>query len=521
MMKNSLSIAQKILVQPHTLQRKSFPISYTILSRNISIIGILKPIITPLSSFLSQSPQKATQELETQALETYEKIKFPITHTFNRTPKFLGREKEIRMLNDSLSGDPKFLIINGSQSVGKTALLREVLANNKYHVIYIDLRISGFADLRSFTAEFATHLETFFTQITSYYPNLKIFQDKALVFKKLRLSGPESFDVKQLLDSQTNIDLFTIQNRNDFAKLMKSFQSGLLMYHETDLDEKKERDEEDERQINKKDKHRIFDYEKSARQKRIPIVVFDEAHKLKNLLNDNEALQILFDALVAFTTQDRLCHVIHSTSNSFYERLLTKSRILHHTKSLIIGDLSKLEISKYFHEILVPIIPQEIRERIFKMEDDLHEILGGKILYWKSFVQDYILSDGKLTIESFEPFIRAQHQLNLYLKDSPSDDELIPVDPIIRISHYIIDKHKVSYHRLCKEFTQPVIDALIDNGILEYRMINEIGDVDDEPEEKPFVIPSSQLMKHAMKVLIKNGNVNKDITNIPNEELKK
>lgn len=71
--------------------------------------------------------------------------------------------------------------------------------------------------------------------------------------------------------------------------------------------------------------------------------------------------------------------------------------LVHHTKSLIIGDLYQSEISKYFHEVLVPSIPQEIRGRILKMENDLHGILGGKILHWKSFVQDYILSRGKLT----------------------------------------------------------------------------------------------------------------------------
>lgn len=30
-----------------------------------------------------------------------------------------------------------------NNSVGKTALLREILANNRYHVIYIDTRVSG------------------------------------------------------------------------------------------------------------------------------------------------------------------------------------------------------------------------------------------------------------------------------------------------------------------------------------------------------------------------------------------
>jgi hypothetical protein len=80
-------------------------------------MNIVRSIIAPLS-FISGSlsqPQKATQDFESQALATYEKIKLPTIHTFNRTPGFLGREKELHILNELLSGDPKFLIVNGSR----------------------------------------------------------------------------------------------------------------------------------------------------------------------------------------------------------------------------------------------------------------------------------------------------------------------------------------------------------------------------------------------------------------------
>lgn len=70
--------------------------------------------------------------------------------------------------------------------------------------------------------------------------------------------------------------------------------------------------------------------------------------------------------------------------------------------------------------------------------------------------------------------------------------------------------NKVPYYHLCKEFTQSVIDALIEERILEYRLIDEIGDVSDKPEGRPFVIPSSCLMKHAMKSFVKKGNDDKN-----------
>ncbi|CAI2164032.1 20328_t:CDS:2 [Funneliformis geosporum] len=506
LMRSSLITHKSHFIQPFVVQpcRKSFLIpipTRSAHSRTFSIINFLRTIVGPLS-FLSRSlsqPQKATQELESQALATYEKIKLPITHTFNRIPGFLGREHEIRILNDLLSGVPKFLIVNGSTSVGKTSLLREVLSDDRYHVTYIDLRIPGFADLRSFISEFASRLEIFFTRIASFYPNLKVLEDEAIALRSLRLGGPESYEKKQLLqnvqesendDESDAASVATSQNRSDLAKLLEKFQAGLLMYHEVDLNEKEENKENVA-----KDRYRIHEHDKDTRKK-IPIIVFDEAHKLRSLLNDIEALQILLDAFVVLTVQDS------------FERDLGKiscdDHLERHTKSLTIGDLSRSEVNKYFHKTLAPSVPQEIREGIFKMEDDLHKVLGGRILYWKSFVQDYILSNGRLTIEKFEPFIRAQHQLILFSKDLPVDDE-IPGDPIKRISRYIIASpmNKVSYHRLCKEFTPPVIDALINDGILEYRLIDEIGDGDDALSvEKPFVIPSSHLMKHAMEILL-------------------
>jgi hypothetical protein len=82
----------------------------------------------------------------------------------------------------------------------------------------------------------------------------------------------------------------------------------------------------------------------------------------------------------------------------------------------------------------------------------------------------------------------------------------------MNICHYFINKNKVSYHHLCKEFTQTVIDVLIEKGILEYRLIDEIGDIRDKPEDRPFVVPSSCLMKHAMKAFVKRGDDRRNIT---------
>ena len=114
-------LIQPVFIQPCISCRKSFPISpYSTRSRTFSIFNFLKALIGPIS-FISQSlpnPKKAVQDLESQALSTYEKIKLPVTHTFNRIPGFFGRENEIRILKELLSGEPKFLVVNGSKRFG-------------------------------------------------------------------------------------------------------------------------------------------------------------------------------------------------------------------------------------------------------------------------------------------------------------------------------------------------------------------------------------------------------------------
>ena len=53
------------------------------------------------------------------------------------------------------------------------------------------------------------------------------------------------------------------QNRSDFSKLLEKFQARLLMYHEIDLEEKKNGEENGEKgEKGEKDKRRIFDYDK-------------------------------------------------------------------------------------------------------------------------------------------------------------------------------------------------------------------------------------------------------------------
>ena len=105
--------------------------------------------------------QKARDDIELAR----EAKKIPKKHTFSKLPGFHGRKNEIARLHKVLNGEPKMTVIFGATSVGKTALLREVLAGGDYWVVKFDLRISGFADLRTLYRALCEQFQTFFTEV--------------------------------------------------------------------------------------------------------------------------------------------------------------------------------------------------------------------------------------------------------------------------------------------------------------------------------------------------------------------
>lgn len=117
---------------------------------------------------------KETKELLSKAREEAElkneKKKIPKKHTFSKLPGFHGRETEQALLRKVLGGSPQMNVVFGATSVGKTALLREVLATDDYYVIKFDLRISGFADLKSLYIALCEQFNMFFQEVMTTSP---------------------------------------------------------------------------------------------------------------------------------------------------------------------------------------------------------------------------------------------------------------------------------------------------------------------------------------------------------------
>jgi hypothetical protein len=77
----------------------------------------------------------------------------------------------VALLRKVLAGNPQMNVIFGATSVGKTALLRQVLAGDDFYVIKFDLRISGFADLRTLYLALCEQFKNLFEEVIIFLPN--------------------------------------------------------------------------------------------------------------------------------------------------------------------------------------------------------------------------------------------------------------------------------------------------------------------------------------------------------------
>ena len=51
-----------------------------------------------------------------------------------------------------------------------------------------------------------------------------------------------------------------------------------------------------------------------------------------SLIQSVEAMKALLDSMLVLTKQDRLCHVIHATSDPFYQTWLRQLNVMQHCK---------------------------------------------------------------------------------------------------------------------------------------------------------------------------------------------
>lgn len=108
-----------------------------------------------------------------------------------------------------------------------------------------------------------------------------------------------------------------------------------------------------------------------------------------NLIPSSQTMQTLLDSTLVLTKQDRLCHVVHATSDPFYQGWLSRVGVLWYCKLISIGDLSKPEMRAYFRERVLPrleCLPPSARRLDF---ETLYDAFGGKVAHWYDYITDY------------------------------------------------------------------------------------------------------------------------------------
>ncbi|KAH7030587.1 uncharacterized protein B0I36DRAFT_408611 [Microdochium trichocladiopsis] len=474
-----------------------------------------------------------------------EKQRIPKKHTFAPLPGFHGRENEQELLHKILAGNPQLNVMYGATSVGKTALLRQVLASDdNFYVIKFDLRISGFGDLRSLYIALCQQFRS------DRLPDLLQMNDKemdklAITFKHLILD----------VDGERNADQPPVEiTVAHLADLMETLQSCLLRYWEYDPEAAARKEEEKNeaaqtrkgqakstptsqaKQGHRQDESAETEEEKPTFKKRPIVFLLDEAHKLPALINDQLSLKVFLDAMLVLTKQDRLCHAILSTSDSFFQHFLRAMNVGHHAQLLTIGDCSKPEARQYFKDEILPNIPEHLRQKIDF--EDVYNAFGGKLSHISDYVSAWVNKEGRdlkplqsaiftqaytllqfhMTNEEFEtysPLSTATAWAGKAGAGAKSAGEegtgRFSREDLVHVMRKLVKPpYSLPYFSLCRAIGTSQADAMIKTRILDLRWTRTVTPELDRAEEvwsqdgieRPIVLPMTRIVRRAMEVVL-------------------
>lgn len=262
--------------------------------------------------------------------------------------------------------------------------------------------------------------------------------------------------------------------------------------------------------------------------KKRPIVfLLDEAHKLPALVDDQLSLKVFLDTLLVLTKQDRLCHVILSTSDSFFHHFLRGMNVGHHSQLITIGDCTKEESREYFDGTIQRMIPAHLQHKL--TFDELYGAFGGKLAHINDYVSSWSNCDGDLTIYESAIFIQAYTLLQFHLTRSTfatysplsvatsgtstdSDDATFTPEHLIHVMKKLVQSpYSLPYFQLCREIGTDEVDSMIKTRILELRWTKSVAPEDTAAEHiwsqdgimRPVVLPMTRIVRRAMEVVLK------------------
>lgn len=348
----------------------------------------------------------------------------------------------------------------------------------------------------------------------------------------------------------------------DIASLMESLQSALLAYWayepaketenedvdevSTDADSKdgknarkvdatkdedKSPSEKDEASKKEKDTEKEIKKEKKVFKKRPIVFLMDEAHKLPALVDNQLSLKVFLDTILVLTKQDRLCHVILSTSDSFFHHFLRQMNVGHHAQILSIGDCNKAETETFFVDELLQTIPRNLQTAI--NFEEIWDAFGGKLSHINDYVASWVNAEGNMTPYTSAIFVQAYTLLQFHLTHtqfetfsplstatagtSTEDDDarFSPKELTYVMRKMVEPPYSMPYFTLCREIGTEKVDSMIKTRILELRWTRTITPEENWVErvwsedgiERPIVMPMTRIIRKAMEVVLKEGHL--------------
>jgi hypothetical protein len=372
----------------------------------------------------------------------------------------------------------------------------------------------------------------------------------AITFKHLLLD----LDEREIANPESQVAVA------DIADLMETLQSCLLSYWEYDpkakLEEKnKEAAEEGKAEIGgphqarradvastgeigKDSQPEVVETDENANEeeetvdddlfKKRPIVfLLDEAHKLPALINDQLSLKVFLDTLLVLTKQDRLCHVILSTSDSFFQHFLRSMNVGHHAQILTIGDCSKEETHQFFQDEIMPTVPEELRHKVDF--EEVYAAFGGKLSHISDYMSVWINNSGEDITPLTSPIFTQAYTLLQFHLTHESFDTYSPLststawtnpeespqftrkDLIYVMQKLVEPPYSLPYFDLCRKIGTAQTDGMIKTRVLDLRWTRTVTPEQEWIEsiwskdgvERPIVLPMTRIVRRAMEIALK------------------
>lgn len=324
------------------------------------------------------------------------------------------------------------------------------------------------------------------------------------------------YDPKAKLEAERAKQQDTDKSLTDQPKQIRKIDSEI---GDSGTANRKERSMEPQSEESKAEEEKLF-------KKRPIVFLVDEAHKLPALIDDQLSLKVFLDTLLVLTKQDRLCHVILSTSDSFFQHFLRSMNVGHHSQLMTIGDCTKSETRQFFKDEIMPTVPDDLKAKVDF--EEVYAAFGGKLSHFSDymsvwinksgqsvtplnsaiFTQAYTLLQFHLTHESFDTY----SPLSTATAWSNSEDEtqFSRKDLIYVMRKLVKEPYSLPYFELCRDIGTAQTDAMIKTRVLDLRWTGTVSPEQDWVErvwsedgvERPIVLPMTRIVRRAMEVVL-------------------